>query len=72
MNSDKLERIYRRTASGRRAWVKRDPAVSEEDRRVLALIDGDTHWETIEPALRRHADRVRLAYLEAQGFIEAN
>ena len=29
---DKLERIYRRTDSGLKAWVTRDPAVSNEHR----------------------------------------
>ncbi|HEV3008372.1 MAG TPA: hypothetical protein VGX52_05005 [Burkholderiales bacterium] len=65
----KLERIYRRTDSGLKAWLTQDPAVSEEHRRILGLIHGDTHWDVIRSLLRRHADYLRLADLEAEGLI---
>lgn len=65
----KLERIYRRTDSGRRAWLTQDPAVSDEHRRILGLIQGATHSDVIRTLLRRHADYLRLADLEAQGLI---
>jgi len=66
---DKLERIYRRTDSGLKAWVTHDPAVSNEHRRILGLIHGDVQGVVIRTLLRRHADYLRLADLEAQGMI---
>jgi hypothetical protein len=66
---DKLERIYRRTDSGLKAWVTHDPEVSNEHRRILGLIHGDVHGDVIRTLLRRHADYLRLADLEAQGMI---
>lgn len=68
---DKLTRIYRRTDSGLRAWLTKDPAVAEEHRRILGLIEDDTHWDAIRTMLRRRADYLRLADLESQGLIEA-
>jgi hypothetical protein len=65
----KLERIYRRTDAGSRAWQRGDPAVSEEHRRILGLIEGETHWDVVRALLRRHADFQRLAELEAQGLV---
>lgn len=65
----KLERVYRRTDSGLKAWLTQDPAVSEEHRRILGLIEGDTHWDVIRGLLRRHVDYLRLADLEAEGLI---
>ena len=32
----KLERVYRRTGSGQKAWQDQDPAPSAEHRRILA------------------------------------
>jgi hypothetical protein len=63
------ERVYRRTDSGRRAWVTKDPAVSDEHRRILGLIQERTRLQTIRPLLRRRADYVRLDDLEADGLI---
>jgi hypothetical protein len=65
----RLERIYRRTESGVNALLTQDPAVSEEHRRILELIQGDTHWDVIRTLLRRHADYQRLADLEAGGLV---
>jgi hypothetical protein len=65
----KLNRVYRRTESGMNAWRDQDPSLSEEHRRILGLIDGETHWDVIRTLLRRHADYQRLAELEAQGLI---
>jgi hypothetical protein len=64
-----LHRIYRRTESGMKAWLTHDPAVSEEHRRILGLIDGDTHSDVMRSLLRRHADYQRLSDLEAQGLV---
>ena len=65
----KVERIYRRTESGSKAWLEQDPAVSEEHRRILGLIQEETHWDVIRTLFRRHADYQRLAELEAEGLI---
>ncbi len=65
----KQERIYRRTESGSRAWLTQDPAVSEEHRRVLGLITGETHSDMMRALLRAHIDFQRLAELEALGLI---
>jgi hypothetical protein len=63
------ELIYRRTASGNKAWESRDPAVSEDHRRILGLIEGEVHSDVVRGLLRRHADFLRLAELEAQGLV---
>ena len=63
------ERIYRRTEAGSRAWLTQDPALSEDHRRILGLVEGETHWDVIRTLLRRHADYQLLAELEAQGLI---
>jgi hypothetical protein len=65
----KLERIYRRTEAGWKAWNTRDPAVSDEHRRILGLIQGETHWDVMRTLLRRHVDFQRLAELETQGLV---
>lgn len=65
----KLNRVYRRTESGLKAWRDRDPSLSDEHRRILGLIEAETHWDVIRTLLRRHADYQRLAELEALGLI---
>ena len=65
----KQERIYRRTESGSEAWLTQDPALSEDHRRILGLIEGEMHSDVIRTLLRRHADYQTLADLEAQGLI---
>lgn len=65
----KLERVYRRTETGLKAWQNQDPELSVEHRQILGLIEGDTHWDEIRKLLRRHADYQRLADLETQGLV---
>jgi hypothetical protein len=65
----KLNRVYRRTEAGIKAWLDQDPALSDEHRKILGLIDDGTHWDVIRTLLRRHADYQRLADLEEQGLI---
>ena len=65
----KLDRIYRRTQAGQEAWESQDPALSPEHRQILAVIEGDIHWDEITKLLRRHADFQRLNELETEGFI---
>jgi hypothetical protein len=66
---DELERVYLRTESGAKALQTQDPALSAEHRQILGLIQGETRWEAMRKVLRRHADRLRLADLEADGLI---
>ena len=65
----KRERIYRRTEAGSTAWTTNVPALSEEHRRILGLIESETHFDMLRTLLRQHADFQRLAELEAQGLI---
>ena len=65
----KLDRIYRRTACGQKAWQERDPSLSDAHLQILGLIEGELHWDEIRKLLRRHADYQRLAELELQGLI---
>lgn len=66
---DKLDRIYRRTEAGQRAWESKDPALSSEHQKILGLIEGATHWDEMKKLLRRHADFRRLGELEVEGLI---
>ena len=63
------ERLYRRTEAGTRACLRQDPALTEDHRRLLGLIDGEMHWDVVRTLLRRHADFRLLADLEARGLI---
>jgi len=65
----KVERMYRRTESGLKAWLTQDAALSDEDLRNLGLMEGEMHSHVIRRLLRRHIDHQRLAALEAQGHI---
>lgn len=65
----KLERIYRRTEIGRKAFQDGDPQLSPEHQRILALLECDTHSDEIRKVLRRQADYQRLVELEAEGYV---
>jgi hypothetical protein len=65
------ERIYRRTASGLRAIQAEEPELAPEYVRILAIIGDGMHSDVVRTVLRRHADHMRLAELEAQGLITA-
>lgn len=66
---DKLERVYRRTEAGQRAWESQDPALSTEHRKILGLLEDGMHWDEIRQLLRRHADLQRLGELELEGLV---
>ena len=57
------ERPYRRTEAGTRACLRQDPALTEDHRRLLGLIDGEMHWDVVRHPARRHADFRLLADL---------
>ena len=65
----KLDRIYRRTAAGEKAWQERDPSLSDAHLQILGVIEGELHWDEIRKLFRRHADFQRLAELEREGLI---
>lgn len=67
-------RIYRLSASGRRAWEKVDPAVPAAYRRILGMLDTETHTDVLRAYLRRYPDQLILewlAELEELGLVES-
>ena len=70
----KLDASYRRTAAGEEALRSVDTAIPVDYRRILCIIDGDTHANVIRGRLRRYRDTLIdawMAELEELGFIEA-
>ncbi len=70
----RLDVIYRRTASGEAALRSVDTAIPVDYRRILCLIDGDTHPNVVRGRLRQYSDALIadwLAELEEIGFIES-
>ena len=68
-----LATSYRRTASGDEALRSVDTAIPVDYRRILCVIEGDTHANVIRGRLRRYRDSLIdawLAELEELGFIE--
>jgi CheY-like chemotaxis protein len=67
-------RIYRLSTAGRRAWEKEDPAVPAAYRRILGMLDAETHADVMRGYLRRYPDELVfewLAELEELGLIES-
>jgi len=68
-----LDASYRRTEAGEEALRSVDTAIPVDYRRILCLIQGDTHTNVIRGRLRRYRDALIdawLAELEELGFIE--
>ena len=68
-----LDATYRRTEAGDEAVRSVDTAIPVDYRRILCLIEGDTHTNVIRGRLRRYRDALIdswLAELEELGFIE--
>lgn len=59
----KLQRIYRRTDAGRTAAEGKDASLPAEYRRILGLIQDDTHSDAVRTALRRYSDEDIFAWL---------
>ena len=68
-------RIYRMTAYGRQAWKSEDPSVPTAYRRILGMVDTDTHSDVIRGYLRRYPDALIfewLAEIEELGLLESH
>jgi two-component system OmpR family response regulator len=67
------EHSYRITATGKDARAGQDTAIPTDYRRLLALIEANTHFNVIRGRLREYPDQLLeewLAELEELGFIE--
>jgi len=67
-------RIYRMSTSGRRAWEKEDATVPVALRRILGMLDAETHTDVVRGYLRRYPDQLILewlAELEELGLVES-
>ena len=68
------DRIYQRTEAGEKAWESRDPGVPAEQRRILGLINGETHSDLLQKRLPHHsAGKISdwLAELEKHGLLQS-
>jgi hypothetical protein len=68
------DRIYQRTDAGQRAWESHDPGLAPEQRRVLGLINGETHSDLLQSRLRHFsASQIldSLAQLEKRGLLHS-
>jgi len=68
-----LDITYRRTEAGDEALRSVDTSIPVDYRRILCVIDGDTHTNVIRGRLRRYRDSLIDAWLgelEELGFIE--
>jgi hypothetical protein len=69
-----MERIYRRTGGGLAAWKDDKSGLSLPFRRILSLIDGDTHYSVIRAGMALCRDEqlsVWLEQLETLCFLES-
>ena len=74
MESWPQDRIYRRTLTGENALRTADPAFPSDYRRILRVIEGDTHSDVVRGLLRQFPDALLadwLAELEELGMIES-
>ena len=70
-----LDAVYRRTPAGDAALRSVDDAISVDYRRILCLLEGDTHANVIRGRLRRFPDQLItdwLAELADLGFVESS
>ena len=66
-------RLYRRTQAGTAAWQRQDTRVPLDYRRILGLIEGDMHPDTLRGRLpfTEIGLSALLEDLVADGFLEA-
>jgi hypothetical protein len=67
------KRLYRRTGKGTTAWQRQDPSVPLEFRRILGVIDGDMHPDSMRGRLPFTEIGLThlLEELVEEGFLEA-
>ena len=58
-----MSRVYRITASGRKAWESQDASVPADYRRILGLIETEAHSDVIRGLLRRYPDTLIFEWL---------
>ncbi len=72
MESWPRDRIYRRTESGEAVLASNDSTIPSDYRRILGVIEGDTHSDVIRGLLRQFPDALIadwLSELEEIGFV---
>lgn len=71
----KIERIYRRTESGARAYQSPNSGLPKHHRSILGLIDADTHSDLVRASLRPYYGDKQICdwldQLHTLGFIDA-
>ena len=67
------KRLYRRTGKGTAVWQRQDPSVPLEFRRILGIIDGDMHPDSMRGRLPFTEIGLHqlLEELVEEGFLEA-
>lgn len=68
------DRIYRRTTAGSRAWESSASGLSLPFRRILSLIESDTHFSVVQTgmgSLRAEQLAYWLEQLQTLGFVES-
>ena len=68
------DRIYRRTTAGIQAWESPGSSLSLPFRRILSLLEGDTHFSSVQSgmgALRAEQLAYWLDQLQKLGFVES-
>jgi hypothetical protein len=67
------KRLYRRTAKGTAVWQRQDPSVPLEFRRILGVIEGDMHPDSLRGRLPFTEIGLSqlLEELVEDGFLEA-
>jgi hypothetical protein len=68
------DQLYRRTEAGKVAWQRQDARVPLEYRRILGLIETDTHPDSLRARLARYSEAETLHLLDELvelGLLEA-
>lgn len=67
-------RVYRRTQAGKTAWHRQDADVPVEYRRLLGLIEGDMHTDSLRVRFARYTEAEIVELLDElveHGLLEA-
>jgi hypothetical protein len=67
-------RVYRRTEAGKTAWQRQDARVPVEYRRLLGLIEGDMHTDSLRLRFARYTEAEIVELLDElveRGLLEA-